>query len=73
MSRWRLCLRMFARRSMATCARDAVCAFSDAPVAGRVRGDRQALAGALCNLVENAWQAGGPEVVVELSARQLGR
>ena len=43
----------------------------EAPVAGRVRGDRQALAGALCNLVENAWQAGGPEVVVELSARQL--
>ena len=43
----------------------------DPPVAGRVRGDRQALAGALCNLVENAWQVGGPEVLVELSARQL--
>lgn len=43
------------------------------PVDGVVRGDRQALVGALCNLVENAWQVGGPEVVVELSARQLAR
>lgn len=44
---------------------------SDCDVGGTVRGDRQALAGALCNLVENAWQVGGPQVVVELSAREL--
>lgn len=36
---------------------------------GWVHGDRQALVGALCNLVENAWQVGGPDVKVELSAR----
>lgn len=36
-----------------------------------LRGDRQALAGALCNLIENAWQVGGPEVTVELSVRTL--
>lgn len=43
----------------------------NAEAAGMVRGDGQALAGALCNLVENAWQVGGPGVVVELSARTL--
>lgn len=42
----------------------------DPHVEGVVRGDRQALAGALCNLVENAWQVGGPAVVVELTARE---
>ncbi|MFN2329076.1 MAG: PAS domain-containing sensor histidine kinase [Chromatocurvus sp.] len=42
----------------------------DSHVAGVLRGDRQALAGALCNLIENAWQVGGPEVVVELAARE---
>ncbi|MFO7552022.1 MAG: ATP-binding protein [Haliea sp.] len=43
----------------------------DCDVAGTLRGDRQALAGALCNLIENAWQVGGTAVVVELSARKL--
>ncbi|MHA7815446.1 MAG: sensor histidine kinase [Pseudohaliea sp.] len=37
---------------------------------GSLCGDRQALAGALCNLVENAWQVGGPGTLVELSARR---
>ena len=35
-----------------------------------VRGDRQALASALCNLIENAWQVGGPAVEVALVARE---
>lgn len=39
-------------------------------VEGVLRGDRQALAGALCNLIENAWQVGGAAVVVELAARE---
>lgn len=34
-----------------------------------VQGDRQALVGALCNLVENAWQAGGDGVRVSLCTR----
>lgn len=39
--------------------------------AGRacLQGDRQSLAGALCNLVENAWQAGGKGVRVQLRTR----
>lgn len=40
-------------------------------VEGVLRGDRQALAGALCNLIENAWQVGGPQVMVDLAVREL--
>ncbi|TCO76605.1 sensor histidine kinase [Chromatocurvus halotolerans] len=42
----------------------------DSDVEGVLRGDRQALTGALCNLIENAWQVGGPAVVVKLAARE---
>lgn len=44
----------------------------ESPVQGVVHGDRQALAGALCNLIENAWQVGGSAVMVELGARKVG-
>ncbi len=42
------------------------------PAASPLRGDRQALAGALCNLIENAWQVGGPAVTVRLAAERRG-
>ena len=38
-------------------------------VAGAVQADGQALVGALCNLVENAWNAGGEAVRVTVQAR----
>lgn len=41
-------------------------------VAGAVQVDGPALVGALCNLVENAWSAGGPDVRVTVQARLQG-
>ena len=41
-------------------------------VRGHLQGDRQALLGALCNLVENAFQAGGEKVEVTVQVRLRG-
>lgn len=41
-------------------------------VRGVIQGDAQALLGALCNLVENAWNAGGPGVEVTVQLRLSG-
>lgn len=41
-------------------------------ITGAIRVDAQALVGALCNLVENAWNAGGAEVEVIVQARLAG-
>lgn len=44
--------------------------FDDSPGGVRISGNREALSGALLNLVTNALQAAGPSAVVRLSVRQ---
>ena len=41
-------------------------------ISAAVQADPQALTGAVCNLVENAWNAGGPGVKVTVQARLAG-
>ncbi|MEE4297458.1 MAG: ATP-binding protein [Wenzhouxiangella sp.] len=45
----------------------------DGGIGGVVQGDAQALLGALCNLVENAWQVAGATVDVEVQLRLNGQ